>query len=93
MHVFISSPPLVTGTFVSFLATFRHFGLIWHFCGSLKELDIITLKELSQKLNVIPVIAKGDTLTPEEKTAFKALVSGNQKFAHRKAYFDVHLLT
>ncbi|KAL1934404.1 hypothetical protein VTP01DRAFT_6586 [Rhizomucor pusillus] len=41
---------------------------------SLKELDIITLKELSQKLNVIPVIAKGDTLTPEEKTAFKALV-------------------
>lgn len=42
---------------------------------SLKELDIVTLKELSTKLNVIPVIAKADTLTREERTTFKEAVN------------------
>ncbi|KAI8140454.1 Septin-domain-containing protein [Fennellomyces sp. T-0311] len=41
---------------------------------SLKDLDIETLKELSTQLTVIPVIAKGDTLTQEEKTSFKKTI-------------------
>ncbi|KAF8979533.1 Septin 4 [Entomortierella lignicola] len=40
----------------------------------LKELDIKALKTLSQKVNVIPLIAKGDTMTPEEKIAFKNIL-------------------
>ncbi len=41
---------------------------------SLKELDIKALQVLSAKINVIPVIAKADTLTQEEKSAFKKTV-------------------
>jgi septin family protein len=41
---------------------------------SLKELDIKALQDLSAKINVIPVIAKADTLTQEEKSAFKKTV-------------------
>ncbi|KAI9595052.1 Septin-2 [Syncephalis fuscata] len=37
----------------------------------LKELDIEVLKTLSKKVNVIPVIAKADTLTPTERAFFK----------------------
>ncbi|KAF9357032.1 hypothetical protein BGX26_004328, partial [Mortierella sp. AD094] len=40
----------------------------------LKELDIRALKTLSQKVNVIPLIAKADTMTAEEKIAFKSLL-------------------
>lgn len=39
---------------------------------SLKELDAKALQTLSRKVNVIPIIAKGDTMTAEEKTSFKA---------------------
>ncbi|KAF9383061.1 Septin-6 [Podila verticillata] len=38
----------------------------------LKELDAKALQTLSRKVNVIPIIAKGDTMTAEEKTSFKA---------------------
>ncbi|CAG8830413.1 4752_t:CDS:2, partial [Gigaspora rosea] len=38
------------------------------------ELDIKSLQVLSAKVNVIPVIAKADTLTQEEKAAFKKTV-------------------
>jgi septin family protein len=41
---------------------------------SLKELDIEVLKALSRKVNIIPVIAKADTLTPDEKVAFKRAI-------------------
>ncbi|KAF8941316.1 Septin-domain-containing protein [Dissophora ornata] len=40
----------------------------------LKELDVKALKTLSQKANVIPLIAKADTMTAEEKVAFKSLL-------------------
>ncbi|KAF9908072.1 Neuronal-specific septin-3 [Lobosporangium transversale] len=40
----------------------------------LKELDVRALKNLSEKANVIPLIAKGDTMTAEEKVAFKSLL-------------------
>lgn len=42
---------------------------------SLKPLDIEVMKRLHTKVNLIPVIAKSDTLTDEEVTAFKARVS------------------
>ncbi|KAG2223542.1 hypothetical protein INT45_000862 [Circinella minor] len=41
---------------------------------SLKDLDIETLKELSSQVTVIPVIAKGDTMTEEEKVLFKKMI-------------------
>ncbi|KAG0307807.1 Septin-6 [Dissophora globulifera] len=40
----------------------------------LKEHDVKALKTLSVKANVIPLIAKADTMTAEEKKAFKALL-------------------
>ncbi|KAF9176575.1 hypothetical protein BGZ49_006146, partial [Haplosporangium sp. Z 27] len=40
----------------------------------LKELDAKALKTLSSKVNVIPVIAKADTMTAEEKKSFKRIL-------------------
>jgi len=40
----------------------------------LKPLDIEFMKQLHDKSNIIPVIAKADTMTPEEVTHFKAVV-------------------
>lgn len=42
---------------------------------SLKPLDIEVMRRLHTKVNLIPVIAKADTLTDEEITAFKQRVS------------------
>ncbi|XP_066517302.1 neuronal-specific septin-3 isoform X1 [Hoplias malabaricus] len=41
---------------------------------SLRQLDIEFMKHLGRAVNIIPVIAKSDTLTPEEKTEFKQRV-------------------
>ncbi|CAG8530824.1 7681_t:CDS:10 [Paraglomus brasilianum] len=41
---------------------------------ALKELDIKALQVLSAKVNVIPVIAKADTLTQDEMAAFKKTI-------------------
>ncbi|XP_065826048.1 neuronal-specific septin-3-like [Oscarella lobularis] len=41
---------------------------------SLKQLDIEFMKRLDQCVNIIPVIAKADTLTLEEREAFKARI-------------------
>jgi septin family protein len=41
----------------------------------LKQIDIIVLKKLVEVVNVVPVIAKADTLTLEERAAFKQRVS------------------
>ncbi|KAF9578150.1 cell division control protein [Lunasporangiospora selenospora] len=38
---------------------------------SLKPIDIVVLKKLTEVVNVIPVIAKSDSLTIEERLAFK----------------------
>ena len=42
---------------------------------SLKPLDIEFMKRLHDKVNIIPLIAKADTLTPEECRDFKKTVS------------------
>lgn len=42
---------------------------------SLKPIDIVVLKKLSEVVNVVPVIAKSDSLTIDERQAFKQRVS------------------
>jgi hypothetical protein len=42
---------------------------------SLKPLDIETMKRLGTRVNLIPVIAKADTMTPHDIAAFKENVS------------------
>ncbi|BFZ14620.1 hypothetical protein BsWGS_17658 [Bradybaena similaris] len=39
---------------------------------SLKALDLVTMKKLDTKVNIIPVIAKSDTITKTELSKFKA---------------------
>jgi septin family protein len=41
---------------------------------SLRPIDIIVMKKLSEVVNVVPVIAKSDSLTPEERDNFKSKV-------------------
>jgi len=50
---------------------FSWLSLLIHAPFSLKELDANALKTLSQKVNVIPLIAKADSLTADEKVSFK----------------------
>ena len=42
---------------------------------SLRPIDIIVMKKLSEVVNVVPVIAKADSLTLEERDAFKQKAS------------------
>jgi septin 7 len=42
---------------------------------SLKPLDVEVMRRLHTKVNLIPVIAKADTLTDDEIAAFKQRVS------------------
>ncbi|KAF9161582.1 Septin-6 [Actinomortierella ambigua] len=46
----------------------------------LKELDVKALQVLSQKVNVIPIIAKADTMTTEEKVAFKQIILRDMEY-------------
>lgn len=58
------------GLRISILSTLAYFCLLL----SLKPLDIEFMKRLHDKVNVIPLIAKADTLTPEECQLFKKQV-------------------
>ena len=42
---------------------------------SLKAIDVVVMKKLSEVVNVVPVIAKSDSLTLEEREIFKQRVS------------------
>jgi len=53
---------------------------------SLKPIDIIVLKKLSDICNVIPVIAKSDSLTIEERIAFKKRIREELAFHDIKLY-------
>ena len=46
----------------------------------LKQIDIEFMRRLHTKVNLIPIIAKADTLTDEEIAAFKARVSNAYHF-------------
>jgi septin family protein len=41
---------------------------------SLRPIDVIVMKKLSEVVNVVPVIAKSDSLSLEERVAFKLKV-------------------
>src|ERR1700733_3787469 len=41
---------------------------------SLRPIDVIVMKKLSEVVNVVPVIAKSDSLTTEERDNFKIKV-------------------
>jgi len=53
---------------------------------SLKPIDIIVLKKLSDICNVIPVIAKSDSLTLEERVAFKKRIKEELAFHNIQLY-------
>lgn len=44
---------------------------------SLKSLDLVTMKKLDSKVNIIPVIAKSDTVTRAELQKFKLKVTAS----------------
>lgn len=41
----------------------------------MEQIDVTVMKKLSEVVNVVPVIAKSDSLTLEEREAFKTRVS------------------
>merc|ERR1719209_1138639 len=52
----------------------------------LKPLDIEFMKQLHDKINIIPVIAKADTMTPEECAHFKSQIMNQIQAAKIKIY-------
>ncbi|KAG0174317.1 cell division control protein [Apophysomyces sp. BC1034] len=53
---------------------------------SLKPIDIVVLKKLSEVVNVVPVIAKSDSLTIEERGAFKQRIKAELAFHNIQLY-------
>ncbi|KAI9259334.1 Septin-domain-containing protein [Sporodiniella umbellata] len=53
---------------------------------ALKPIDIVVLKKLSEVVNVVPVIAKSDSLTLEERAAFKQRIKAELVFHNIKLY-------
>ena len=49
--------------------------MVCFLCCRLKPLDVEFMKRLHEKVNIIPLIAKADTLTPDECREFKKTVS------------------
>merc|ERR1711962_1270745 len=52
----------------------------------LKPLDIEFMKQLHDKINIIPVIGKADTMTPEEVASFKTVIMEQIAAAKIKIY-------
>lgn len=53
---------------------------------SLKPIDIVVLKKLSETVNVVPVIAKADSLTLEERQLFKDRIKEEFAFHNIRMY-------
>ncbi|CAG9979367.1 hypothetical protein V2G26_016017 [Clonostachys chloroleuca] len=53
---------------------------------SLKPIDIVVLKKLSDVVNVVPVIAKADTLTVQERLEFKERIKEEFAFHNLKMF-------
>lgn len=53
---------------------------------ALKPLDVMVMKKLHRKVNLVPVIAKADTLTDEEVQGFKERILADLR-AHQIEYF------
>jgi septin 3/9/12 len=56
----------------------------------LSSLDILTMKAIAECANLIPVIAKSDTLTLEERFAFKARVKDELKTHGIQVYPNIY---
>jgi septin 3/9/12 len=52
----------------------------------LKPIDIVVLKKLSEFVNVVPIIAKSDSLTLEERAAFKDRIREEFTFHNLRMY-------
>lgn len=57
---------------------------------SLSELDVLAMRSLSEKVNLIPVIGKADTLTREELGSFRSRLMQQIKAADIKTYPQAH---
>ncbi|EKM55033.1 uncharacterized protein PHACADRAFT_255359 [Phanerochaete carnosa HHB-10118-sp] len=56
---------------------------------SLRAIDIIVMKKLSEVVNVVPVVAKADSLTLEEREAFKQKIRAEMTYHNIRLYpFD-----
>ncbi|KAH0827189.1 cell division GTP binding protein [Lanmaoa asiatica] len=56
---------------------------------SLRAIDVIVMKKLSEVVNVVPVIAKADSLTLEEREAFKQKIRAELIYNNIRLYpFD-----
>ncbi|KAF7722780.1 cell division control protein [Apophysomyces ossiformis] len=53
---------------------------------SLKPIDIVVLKKLSEVVNIVPVIAKSDSLTLEEREAFRQRIKAELAFHNITLY-------
>ncbi|KAK6456229.1 cell division control protein 3 [Scheffersomyces xylosifermentans] len=53
---------------------------------SLRALDIALMKQVHEKVNLIPIIAKSDTLTEEEISEFKARITEDIRFQGIKTF-------
>lgn len=53
---------------------------------ALKPIDIVVLKKLSETVNVVPVIAKSDSLTLEERQIFKDRIKEEFAFHNIRMY-------
>ena len=56
----------------------------------LSSLDILAMKAISECANLVPVIAKSDTLTLEERFAFKARVKDELKTHGIQVYPNIY---
>ncbi|CAE6523078.1 unnamed protein product [Rhizoctonia solani] len=52
----------------------------------LRPIDIIVMKKLSEVVNVVPVIAKADSLTLEERDAFKTRIKEDLEYHNIRLY-------
>lgn len=68
----INYVPLVTS-----LRVRQILNLLILFMYRLRPIDVEFMKRLDKCVNIVPVIAKADTLTVEEREAFRRRVSSN----------------
>lgn len=56
----------------------------------LKSLDLVTMKALDSKVNIIPVIAKADTITKQELHKFKIKVGLSTSDESKKLIYSYY---
>lgn len=61
-------------------------------CSSLRPIDIEFMKHLSKVVNIVPVIAKADTLTLEERDFFKKKVKFTRTHNHTQLKLEEEVL-